>query len=174
MVGKNYYFNNWMTLLSQLPLLLFTLLNSILYQRSEVVRRPDAPPGDSPHLNCFFSASRISEAIRIAGSLIFVLLLFIFTAVLVKVPMDADRFFSITMATIWFINCEWASPLLARAKAVLALKPRPFARSFRRRAAGQPVRPGGSAASEVQRHLHERPGPRRNLCCRRNAVSHRQ
>ncbi|TNM93403.1 equilibrative nucleoside transporter 2 [Takifugu flavidus] len=78
-VGKNYYFNNWMTLLSQLPLLLFTLLNSILYQR-------------------------ISEAIRIAGSLVFILLFFIFTAVLVKVPMDPDRFFSVTMATIWFIN----------------------------------------------------------------------
>lgn len=29
---KEYYFNNWMTLLSQLPLLLFTLLNSFLYQ----------------------------------------------------------------------------------------------------------------------------------------------
>lgn len=113
MVGKNYYFNNWMTLLSQLPLLLFTLLNSFLYHRSEVVRHPDAPPGYSPHLNCFFPASRISEAIRIAGSLIFILLLFIFTAVLVKVPMDADRFFSVTMATIWFINCECASPCWA-------------------------------------------------------------
>lgn len=33
-VHKDYYFNNWMTLLSQLPLLLFTLLNSFLYQRS--------------------------------------------------------------------------------------------------------------------------------------------
>ncbi|XP_041635501.1 equilibrative nucleoside transporter 2 isoform X2 [Cheilinus undulatus] len=78
-VGKEYYFNNWMTLLSQLPLLLFTLLNSFLYQR-------------------------ISEGIRIAGSLVFILLLFIFTAVLVKVPMEKDGFFSITMATIWFIN----------------------------------------------------------------------
>uniref|UniRef100_A0A671XNU2 Equilibrative nucleoside transporter 2-like n=1 Tax=Sparus aurata TaxID=8175 RepID=A0A671XNU2_SPAAU len=78
-VRKEYYFNNWMTLLSQLPLLLFTLLNSILYQR-------------------------ISEAIRIAGSLVFILLLFILTAVLVKVPMGEDRFFSVTMATIWFIN----------------------------------------------------------------------
>ncbi|XP_041841492.1 equilibrative nucleoside transporter 2 isoform X2 [Melanotaenia boesemani] len=78
-VRKEYYFNNWMTLLSQLPLLLFTLLNSILYQR-------------------------ISEAVRIAGSLVFILLLFILTAVLVKVPMEEDRFFSVTMATIWFIN----------------------------------------------------------------------
>lgn len=76
---KEYYFNNWMTLLSQLPLLLFTLLNSFLYQR-------------------------ISEAVRIAGSLVFILLFFILTAVLVKVPMGEDRFFSITMATIWFIN----------------------------------------------------------------------
>ncbi|XP_077445727.1 equilibrative nucleoside transporter 2-like [Stigmatopora argus] len=74
------YFNSCMTLLSQLPLLLFTLLNSILYQR-------------------------ISEVVRIAGSLVFILLLFVFTAVLVKVPMeDMDRFFAITMATIWFIN----------------------------------------------------------------------
>lgn len=78
-VQKEYYFNNWMTLLSQLPLLLFTLLNSFLYQR-------------------------ISEMVRIAGSLVFILLLFLLTAVLVKVPMDVDRFFSVTMATIWFIN----------------------------------------------------------------------
>ncbi|XP_026990571.1 equilibrative nucleoside transporter 2 isoform X1 [Tachysurus fulvidraco] len=76
---KEYYFNNWMTLLSQLPLLLFTLLNSILYPR-------------------------IPERIRIAGSLVFILILFILTAILVKVPMEQDRFFSITMATIWFIN----------------------------------------------------------------------
>ncbi|KAL3046660.1 hypothetical protein OYC64_004614 [Pagothenia borchgrevinki] len=78
-VRKEYYFNNWMTLLSQLPLLLFTLLNSFLYHR-------------------------ISEAVRIAGSLVFILLLFILTAVIVKVPMEEDRFFSVTMATIWFIN----------------------------------------------------------------------
>ncbi|XP_053533667.1 equilibrative nucleoside transporter 2 isoform X4 [Ictalurus punctatus] len=76
---KEYYFNNWMTLLSQLPLLLFTLLNSILYPR-------------------------ISEKIRIAGSQVFILIIFILTAILVKVPMVQDRFFSITMATIWFIN----------------------------------------------------------------------
>uniref|UniRef100_A0A671PWW7 Equilibrative nucleoside transporter 2-like n=1 Tax=Sinocyclocheilus anshuiensis TaxID=1608454 RepID=A0A671PWW7_9TELE len=76
---KEYYFNNWMTLLSQLPLLLFTLLNSFLYHW-------------------------ISEKMRIAGSLVFILLLFILTAVLVKIPMEEDRFFSVTMATIWFIN----------------------------------------------------------------------
>lgn len=54
----------------------------------------------------FISCLRISEAVRIAGSLVFVLLLFILTAVLVKVPMEEDRFFSVTMATIWFINCK--------------------------------------------------------------------
>uniref|UniRef100_A0A672TCK8 Equilibrative nucleoside transporter 2-like n=1 Tax=Sinocyclocheilus grahami TaxID=75366 RepID=A0A672TCK8_SINGR len=69
---KEYYFNNWMTLLSQLPLLLFTLLNSVLYQW-------------------------ISEKMRIAGSLVFILLLFILTAVLVKIPMEEDRFFSVIM-----------------------------------------------------------------------------
>ncbi|XP_035289092.1 equilibrative nucleoside transporter 2 [Anguilla anguilla] len=77
---KEYYFNNWMTLLSQVPLLLFTFLNSFLYQR-------------------------VSEKVRITGSLVCILLLFIITAALVKIPMaDTDRFFSITMATIWFIN----------------------------------------------------------------------
>ncbi|XP_032438394.1 equilibrative nucleoside transporter 2 [Xiphophorus hellerii] len=78
-VRKEYHFNNWMTFLSQLPLLVFTLLNSFMYQR-------------------------ISEAIRIAGSLVFILLLFILTAVLVKVDMHQDLFFSVTMAIIWFIN----------------------------------------------------------------------
>ncbi|MGH0187739.1 UNVERIFIED_CONTAM: hypothetical protein FKN15_026253 [Acipenser sinensis] len=47
---------------------------------------------------------RISERLRIAGSLLFILLFFILTAVLVKVPMDPGVFFSVTMATIWFIN----------------------------------------------------------------------
>ncbi|XP_049748520.1 equilibrative nucleoside transporter 2 isoform X2 [Elephas maximus indicus] len=73
-------FNNWVTLLSQLPLLLFTLLNSFLYQH-------------------------IPEAVRILGSLLAILLLFTLTAVLVKVDMSPGPFFSITMASIWFINC---------------------------------------------------------------------
>ncbi|XP_077312340.1 equilibrative nucleoside transporter 2 isoform X2 [Lithobates pipiens] len=72
-------FNNWMSLLAQLPLLLCTLLNSFIYQ-------------------C------ISERIRIAGSMLAILSLFIFTAVLVKVAMAAQTFFSLTLATIWFIN----------------------------------------------------------------------
>lgn len=52
------------------------------------------------------SCFRVSETVRIAGSLVFILLLFILTTVLIKVPMDEDRFFSVTMATIWFINCK--------------------------------------------------------------------
>lgn len=72
-------FNNWVTLLSQLPLLLFTLLNSFLYQ-------------------C------IPEAVRILGSLLAMLLLFALTAALVKVDVSPGPFFSITMASVWFIN----------------------------------------------------------------------
>ncbi|XP_051956311.1 equilibrative nucleoside transporter 2 [Xyrauchen texanus] len=74
-----YMFGNLSVLLAQLPLLLFTLLNSFLYQH-------------------------IAEKIRIAGSMVFILLLFILTASLVKIEMEQDHFFYITMATIWFIN----------------------------------------------------------------------
>ncbi|XP_037064163.1 equilibrative nucleoside transporter 2 isoform X2 [Peromyscus leucopus] len=74
-----YNFNNWVTLLSQLPLLLFTLLNSFLYQ-------------------C------IPEVVRILGSLLAILLLFALTAALVKVDLSPGLFFSITMASVWFIN----------------------------------------------------------------------
>ncbi|KAM4721974.1 equilibrative nucleoside transporter 2 [Rhinophrynus dorsalis] len=77
--GDEYNFSNWMTLLAQLPLLLCTLLNSFLYQ-------------------C------ISDKVRIAGSMLVILALFIITAVLVKVEMAPQSFFDITMATIWFIN----------------------------------------------------------------------
>ncbi|XP_065150249.1 equilibrative nucleoside transporter 2 [Paramisgurnus dabryanus] len=101
---KEYYFNNWMTFLSQLPLLLFTLLNSILYQR-------------------------ISEKIRMAGSLIFILILFIITAALVKVPMEEDRFFSITMATIWFIN-SFGAVLQGSSFGLVGLLPQKYSAVF--------------------------------------------
>ncbi|RXM93289.1 Equilibrative nucleoside transporter 2 [Acipenser ruthenus] len=39
-----------------------------------------------------------------APHLLFILFFFILTAVLVKVPMEPGVFFSVTMATIWFIN----------------------------------------------------------------------
>ncbi|XP_045412790.1 equilibrative nucleoside transporter 2 isoform X3 [Lemur catta] len=73
-------FNNWVTLLSQLPLLLFTLLNSFLYQ-------------------C------IPEPVRVLGSLLAVLLLFALTAALVKVDVSPRPFFGITMASVCLINC---------------------------------------------------------------------
>ncbi|KAM5326062.1 equilibrative nucleoside transporter 1 isoform 2-T2 [Glossophaga mutica] len=72
-------FNNVMTLCSMLPLLLFTCLNSFLHQR-------------------------ISQAVRILGSLVAILLVFLITAVLVEVPMDALSFFIITMINIMLIN----------------------------------------------------------------------
>ncbi|XP_067084936.1 equilibrative nucleoside transporter 2-like isoform X1 [Osmerus mordax] len=75
----DYHYDNWMTLVSQLPLLLFTLLNSFLYQW-------------------------VTERVRIAVSMTSILLLFVLTACLVKVPMAPKSFFSVTMATIWFIN----------------------------------------------------------------------
>lgn len=50
---------------------------------------------------------------RVAGSLVCILLLFILTAALVMVEMEKDSLFSITMATIWFINCESRSGLSA-------------------------------------------------------------
>jgi hypothetical protein len=56
--------------------------------------------------------TRISEAVRIAGSFVAILFFFVFTAILVKVDMGMDRFFSVTMATIWFINCK-REPIIA-------------------------------------------------------------
>ncbi|XP_068451670.1 equilibrative nucleoside transporter 2-like [Clinocottus analis] len=77
--AKNYNYDSWMVLLSKLPLLLFTLLNVFLYQW-------------------------VRQRLRVAFSLIVILLLFCLTAALVRVPMRPDNFFSVTMATIWFMN----------------------------------------------------------------------
>ncbi|KAG7220198.1 hypothetical protein INR49_018375 [Caranx melampygus] len=75
----DYNYDSWMALLSQLPLLLFTLLNSFLYQW-------------------------VKERIRVAFSLLVIFFLFCLTAALVPLSMHSDTFFSITMATVWFIN----------------------------------------------------------------------
>ncbi|XP_069385505.1 equilibrative nucleoside transporter 2-like isoform X1 [Paralichthys olivaceus] len=75
----DYNYDSWMALLSQLPLLLFTLLNSFLYQW-------------------------VRERVRVVVSLVTIFFLFSLTAVLISVPLQPDAFFSITMATIWFIN----------------------------------------------------------------------
>ncbi|ELW65617.1 Equilibrative nucleoside transporter 1 [Tupaia chinensis] len=72
-------FNNVMTLCAMLPLLLFTCLNSFLHQR-------------------------IPQSVRILGSLVAILLVFLITAILVKVPMDPLPFFIITMVKIMLIN----------------------------------------------------------------------
>ncbi|XP_077718640.1 equilibrative nucleoside transporter 2 isoform X5 [Canis aureus] len=48
--------------------------------------------------------SSIPEMVRILGSLLVILLLFALTAALVKVDMSPGPFFSITMASVWFIN----------------------------------------------------------------------
>ncbi|XP_071360896.1 equilibrative nucleoside transporter 2-like isoform X2 [Trachinotus anak] len=76
---EDYNYDSWMALLSQLPLLLFTLLNSFLYQW-------------------------VRERIRVAFSLVAIFILFSLTAALVQVSMEPDTFFSVSMATIWFIN----------------------------------------------------------------------
>ncbi|KAF6365339.1 solute carrier family 29 member 1 (Augustine blood group) [Rhinolophus ferrumequinum] len=72
-------FNNVMTLCAMLPLLIFTCLNSFLHQR-------------------------IPQSARILGGLVAILLVFLITALLVKVHLDALPFFVITMIKIMLIN----------------------------------------------------------------------
>ncbi|XP_041790070.1 equilibrative nucleoside transporter 1-like [Chelmon rostratus] len=72
-------FNNVMTLCAMLPLLLCTCLNSFLH-------------------------SLISQRLRVMGSLLIIMFVFIVTAVLVKVPLEPLPFFSVTMVKIIIIN----------------------------------------------------------------------
>ncbi|KAH0518280.1 Heat shock cognate protein HSP 90-beta [Microtus ochrogaster] len=72
-------FNNVMTLCAMLPLLLFACLNSFLHQR-------------------------ISQSVRILGGLVAILLVFLITAILVKVEMEPLPFFIVTMIKIVLIN----------------------------------------------------------------------
>ncbi|TSN48454.1 Equilibrative nucleoside transporter 1 [Bagarius yarrelli] len=72
-------FNNVMTLCAMVPLLIFTCLNSFLHQR-------------------------IPQKLRISGSLSVILVVFLITAVLVKVDMEPLPFFTITMIKIVCIN----------------------------------------------------------------------
>ncbi|KAG8537872.1 hypothetical protein GDO81_023663 [Engystomops pustulosus] len=74
-------FNNVMTLCAMLPLLIFTCLNSILHRR-------------------------IPQNIRIAGSLVAIFLVFLLTAIFVKIEFSPVTFFTLTMIKIVFINCE--------------------------------------------------------------------
>ncbi|CAB1312795.1 unnamed protein product [Coregonus sp. 'balchen'] len=72
-------FNNVMTLCAMVPLLIFTCLNSFIHQR-------------------------IPQNWRIAGCLSVILVVFLLTAVLVKLDMDPLPFFSLTMIKIICIN----------------------------------------------------------------------
>ncbi|XP_042358201.1 equilibrative nucleoside transporter 1-like [Plectropomus leopardus] len=72
-------FNSLMTLCAMVPLLIFTCLNSFLHQR-------------------------IPQKLRISGSLGVILVVFLLTAVLVKVDMAPLPFFTLTMIKIICIN----------------------------------------------------------------------
>ncbi|NXV79528.1 S29A1 protein, partial [Atlantisia rogersi] len=72
-------FDNFMTLCAMVPLLIFTCLNSFIHQR-------------------------IPQQIRISGSLVAIGLVFLVTAIMVKVDMDPLPFFIFTMISIVFIN----------------------------------------------------------------------
>uniref|UniRef100_A0A3Q3W7D3 Uncharacterized protein n=1 Tax=Mola mola TaxID=94237 RepID=A0A3Q3W7D3_MOLML len=72
-------FNSLMTLCAMVPLLIFTCLNSFIHQR-------------------------ISQKLRITGSLTVIFVVFLLTAVLVKVNMAPMPFFSVTMIEIVCIN----------------------------------------------------------------------
>ncbi|XP_036401048.1 equilibrative nucleoside transporter 1-like [Megalops cyprinoides] len=72
-------FNNVMTLCAMVPLLAFTCLNSFLHQR-------------------------IPQKVRIMGSLIVILVVFLLTAVMVRVEVPPLTFFIITMIKIVCIN----------------------------------------------------------------------
>ncbi|XP_010155168.1 PREDICTED: equilibrative nucleoside transporter 1 [Eurypyga helias] len=72
-------FDNFMTLCAMVPLLIFTCLNSFIHQR-------------------------IPQQIRILGSLVAIGLVFLVTAIMVKVDMEPLPFFVFTMISIVFIN----------------------------------------------------------------------
>uniref|UniRef100_A0A3Q0RMC4 Solute carrier family 29 member 1a n=1 Tax=Amphilophus citrinellus TaxID=61819 RepID=A0A3Q0RMC4_AMPCI len=72
-------FNNVMTLCAMVPLLIFTCLNSFIHQR-------------------------IPQKLRISGSLTVILVVFLLTAVFVKVDVDPLPFFVLTMVKIVCIN----------------------------------------------------------------------
>ncbi|KAF1645932.1 Equilibrative nucleoside transporter 1, partial [Eudyptes chrysocome] len=72
-------FDNFMTLCAMVPLLIFTCLNSFIHQR-------------------------IPQQIRILGSLVAIGLVFLVTAIMVKVAMEPLPFFVFTMISIVFIN----------------------------------------------------------------------
>uniref|UniRef100_A0A8C7KVG3 Solute carrier family 29 member 2 n=1 Tax=Oncorhynchus kisutch TaxID=8019 RepID=A0A8C7KVG3_ONCKI len=121
---SNYKFASWMTLLAQLPLLLFTLANSFLYQH-------------------------IKEKVRIAVSMVSIL--FLLTAIMVKVPMQPHSFFSITMATIWFIN-SFGAVLQGSLFGLVGLLPLRYSTLFM---SGQGLAGIFAAMASVDESIHE-------------------
>ncbi|XP_072318820.1 equilibrative nucleoside transporter 2-like [Eucyclogobius newberryi] len=99
-----YNYDNWMSLLSQLPQVLFTLLNSCFYQ-------------------C------VRERLRVVISLVLILVLFVLTTALVQVPMHPDIFYIITLATICFINMS-SAVLQGSLLGLVSLFPAPYTTSF--------------------------------------------
>lgn len=71
--------------------------------------RATKPVALSWSLSFFSFRVSISQRLRVMGSLLFIMFVFILTAVLVKVPLEPLPFFSITMVTIVIINCEFCS-----------------------------------------------------------------
>ncbi|KAK7902057.1 hypothetical protein WMY93_018826 [Mugilogobius chulae] len=72
-------FNNVMTLCAMVPLLIFTCLNSFIHQR-------------------------VSQKLRILGSLCVIFVVFLITAIVVKVNIEPVPFFTLTMIKIVCIN----------------------------------------------------------------------
>ncbi|KAJ3615052.1 hypothetical protein NHX12_018620 [Muraenolepis orangiensis] len=72
-------FKNVMTLCAMVPLLLFTSLNSVLH-------------------------SLVPQKLRVMGSLVLIMAVFMLTAILVKVDMEPLPFFTVTMVKIVIIN----------------------------------------------------------------------
>ncbi|XP_020777227.1 equilibrative nucleoside transporter 1 isoform X1 [Boleophthalmus pectinirostris] len=72
-------FNNVMTLCAMVPLLIFTCLNSFIHQR-------------------------VSQKLRILGSLSVIFVVFLITAIVVKVSIEPLSFFTLTMIKIICIN----------------------------------------------------------------------
>ncbi|XP_078503436.1 equilibrative nucleoside transporter 1 isoform X2 [Lissotriton helveticus] len=72
-------FNNVMTICAMLPLLIFTCLNSFIHQR-------------------------IPQKLRVLGSLVGILVLFMLTTLFVKISFTPLTFFALTMVKIVFIN----------------------------------------------------------------------
>lgn len=58
------------------------------------------------HTQAFSLSVSIPQRLRVMGSLLIIMFVFIITAVLVKVPLEPLHFFSLTMVKIVIINCE--------------------------------------------------------------------